>query len=142
MSVPTHPLYVMSQVHPTVEPEQHRTDTFAVFRDNTQFHGNLELIARVEVPRYAVPSDDGSELSRDQRLQMAVQFAVTDDGAYIGSLEDPFVPEDDLSNVEGEQFMVTDDLDDAMELAAFQRNPAVAGCWNPNEESVEEYHKD
>lgn len=120
---------VMSQAHSTVRPEQTKTDTFAVFADNPQDpHSDLVLLKRVEVPRYPVPEAGAERLSFDQRLQMAVQWAVAAD--------DTSVPPE---MVEGQEFMVMHDLDEPMEFARFQRNPTVAGCWNPNEESVGEF---
>lgn len=123
--------------HPTVVPAQTQTDTFAVFRDNPR-NPNLTFIQRLQVPRYTRPSSTGVEMGRDKRLQMAVQFAVTSDSSFIESPSDPDVPAD-LSKIEGEKFYVTDDLDSPMEPVAFERNPAIAGCWNPNEESAAEF---
>lgn len=120
-----------ASTHPTTKPAQTETDTFAVFGTNPQDpSANMVLIKRVEIPRYAVPNNNGSKLSRDQRLQMAVQFAVTAEDSYVyGPVE----------GVEGDTFYVMDDLESRMEPVAFEQNPAVAGCWNPNQESAAEF---
>jgi hypothetical protein len=118
--------------HPTVEPAQTQTDTFAVFIDPGASVGetyeNIQLIKRVEVPRYSLPTENGVKLSQDKQLSMAVTFAVT----ASDSTPDPEV-------VEGAEFMVLDDLDAPMKFVQFERNPAIAGCWNPNQETVAEF---
>lgn len=121
----------MSQAHPTVEPEQTKTDTFAVFGDRSaqlDRENDLVLIARVEVPRYPVPEAGAEPLSMGQRIGMAVQWAVT----MQSTSPDPAM-------VEGEEFMVMHDMDEPMAFAEFERNPTVAGCWNPNEETAAEF---
>jgi hypothetical protein len=129
----------MSEAHTTTTPEQAQTDEWAVFADNPQdLHSNLALIKRVEVPRYAVPTADGAELSREQRLSMAVYWAVkAEDSAYpmmgvAGSAQD-------YEMVEGQEFMVMTDLEEPMEFAYFEQNPTIDSCWNPNEETAAEF---
>lgn len=115
--------------HPTTKPEQVQTDTFAVFADARHDPAsNLVLIKRVEVPRYSVPNDNGVELSKAKRTSLAVTFAVT----ASDTTPDPAM-------VEGSEFLVLSDIEAPMAHVPFERNPAVAGCWNPNEESVAEF---
>lgn len=122
-----HSLYVMAHSHPTVVPIQATTDEMAVFWDDPQDTvSDLTLVARVEVPRYAVPESGAKRLSFDQQVSMAVQFAVTE------RFPDVNVGIESLSELEGAEFMVMHDLSEPMAFATFERNPTVAGCWNPN----------
>jgi hypothetical protein len=115
-----------ANTHPTTTPKQAQTDTYAVFADNPQDpHPNLTLIKRVEVPRYTTRDEDGVEMGPDKRLQLAVQWAVT--------AEDSAAPPE---MVEGQEFMVMHDLEAPMAFVEFQRNPAVAGVWNPNKDEA------
>lgn len=136
-----------ANTHPTAEPVQTATETMAVFADGGLGNeSDLHLVKRVEVPEYSLPTTDGvalgrpsgsrstasvsdlSRLGRDKQLSMAVTFAVTAPDS---------APEPEL--VEGEEFMVLDELDAPMKFVEFERNPAIAGCWNPNQESPAEY---
>jgi hypothetical protein len=115
----------MAESHPTSEPEQVQTDTFAVFTDNPQDpHPNLTLLKRVEVPQYSQPDEAGVRLDLDKRLQLAVQWAVTAEDSPVVN----------YGMVEGDEFMVMHDLNKPMAFVEFQRNPAVAGVWDPSED--------
>lgn len=117
----------MSQAHHTTEPEQVETDTFAVFAWAT----NLELIKRVEVPRYSQPASYGTELSRDKRLSLAVYRAVNSEQTMIPN---PFKNRHDHVAEEGREFVVTDDLDGDFETVEYEENPAFEGVWNPEKD--------
>jgi hypothetical protein len=125
----------MSEAHPTVTPAQLETDTFAVFR-SLPGEPNLHLIKRVEVPRYSQPNEDGVELSRSKREQLAVQFAVTADDSHIEGPNGYTIGPNRYGEIEGEEFLVMHDVDAPMQHVQFQRNPAVAGVWDPNEEEL------
>jgi hypothetical protein len=125
---PAYVPHVMStQAHPTVEPEQTKTDTFAVFSDNAMAD-EMALIRRVEVPRYSVPTSDGVELSFGKRLSLAVAFAI--------EAEDTSPPPE---LVAGNEYMVMHDIEDAMEFTQYEQNPAFDATWNPNEETAKEF---
>lgn len=131
-----HSLHVMSQEHPTTEPKQVATDTFAVFR---QMPGepNFDLIAYVEVPQYAHPSSHAAKLTRDQRLSLAVARAVERDDTFIESFYVPGVEvgPNEYENVEGEEFFVSTELGE-MEPVDYEQNPAFDAVWDPENEEV------
>lgn len=125
----------MAQAHPTVEPEQRETDTFAVFRAMPG-KPNMELIANVEVPRYSQPDASGVELDTSKRLSLAVARAVERDDTFIESAHDSGVEvQAGYEYIEGEEFMVMHDLDKPMDFVAYVQNPAFEGVWDPEEES-------
>lgn len=120
--------------HTTVEPEQTKTDTFAVFQA-VPGEPNLQLVAMQEVPRYSQPNEYGVRLDYDKRLSVAVNRAVErDDTVVIGPDYYPVGP-DELSEIEGTEFRVTDDLDGSMSFVEYDRNPSISGVWNPEEDN-------
>jgi hypothetical protein len=125
--------HVMASNHTTVEPEQTTTDTFAVFRDETDFHGHLELIASVDVPRYSQPNETGVKLDTDKRLSLAVARAVESADSFIASTTDPFVELDEYETIEGEKFGVMRELGGGIEWVAYEQNPTFDGVWDPEE---------
>lgn len=107
--------------HSTTVPKQNRTDTFAVFGDQSaQLDPNddLTLIGRVEVPRYDQPDADGQELDREERLAVAVARA-------IERLDRPEPPV-------GERFQVMTDLSEPLERVAYDPT-STTGVWNPED---------
>lgn len=122
-------------MHPTTTPEQLETDAFAVFR-SLPGQANLHLIKRVEVPQYSQPNADGEQLSRSEREQLAVQFAVVADDSHIEGPDGYTIGPNRYGQIEGEEFLVMHDVEEPMQHVPFQRNPAVAGVWNPNEEKL------
>lgn len=114
----------MATTHLTDEPEQSKTDTFAVFGDQSAQldpHNDLVLIARVEVPRYSQPNADGVKLDYSKRLALAVYRAVQQNYRRTPP--------------EGEEFMVMTHVEDAMEFAQYEENPSFDGVWNPEEDA-------
>lgn len=113
----------MTEAHPTVTPKQSKTDTFAVFGDQSaqlDAHNDLVLIGRVEVPRYTQPSADGVEMDTGKRLALAVHRAIEQNWR-----EEP---------PEGEEFMVMTDVEESMAFAEYENNPSFAGIWNPEDD--------
>lgn len=135
-----HGLHVMQ--HSTTQPEQVQTDHMLVFRDETDFHGNLELIKQVEVPRYSQPTEDGVRLDHDKRLALSVARAVESGGSFVSSLDDPFVElgPDQLDQIEGEAFAVMRDMSDrTFEWVEYEQNPAFDAVFDPeNSEDLED----
>jgi len=114
----------MTEAHPTVTPKQSKTDTFAVFGDQSaqlDGHNDLVLIGRVEVPRYTQPSADGVQMDAGKRHALAVYRAVQQNWRNAPP--------------EGEEFMVMYDVEEPMAFAPYEENPAFAGVWNPEGEA-------
>lgn len=122
----------MAEAHQTSTPRQVQTESYAVFRDLGE--PNLRFIGQIEVPRYSQPTADGVELSRAKRLSLAVARAVESDETFIENFMDPNVEQDDLSEIEGEEFLVLTEVGEDLEHVAYEQNPAFDGVWDPDQE--------
>ena len=101
--------------HTTVQPVQRQTDTFMVFaHDSVAGIDERRLIDRVEVPRYSRPNSDGSRLSDEQRLSVAVHRAVEDE-------------------MDGVVFEVLREIDGEFIEVRYDSNPTVDVVWEPEQ---------
>lgn len=126
--VRSHVSHVMSEAHPTVEPEQTATDTWIVVDPATGLGPNMEIVARVEVPRFSQPTADGVRLDRDKRLSLAVARAIERDDTIIRKGDGNDVPVDEMVNW---SFGVLTCMDADVEYVQYEQNPSFKGIWNP-----------
>jgi hypothetical protein len=133
----------MAEAHPTTTPKQAQTDEMAVFGDRSaqlDAEADLVLLARVEVPRFAKREAGAAELSKGKRLALAVKFAVesAESSGRSSTVGKRSEPKSDHTSpppmmVEGEEFMVMDDLEGPMHEVPYDAgNPTLNEVWNPN----------
>jgi hypothetical protein len=119
-----------TQSNPTTQPEQVKTDTFLVF-DDVYSNDNLELIARIEVPRYTRPNKDGVRMGAERRKLLAVARAVEADDTSISNGSGGEIK--DEAALVGHNFNVLTEIDGKMDRVPYIQNPSFDAVWNPED---------